>query len=254
MTAKYWRPGGLAALAAAAVLGLAACSHPPSSPHVASLPTGSAHSSGDPASSGTGGGNSAGAGSKGNATELVDKWAACMRSHGDPNQSDPVINSDNDIEISMTNVSAVMSSQAHDSSGPCGHYLAAASSALRDGQPMPKPPSEAKLLAYAQCMQANGIPKYPDPVSDSSEGPSLNNIGMSMSSPVFVKANNLCSKRTGVPSGNGPGPAGVVQVTSCNAPSGTQCPAGGPGGGSGGQPNRPAPSGSRPVNGSGGNG
>jgi hypothetical protein len=248
MTRTYRRPGRLAVLVAATAIGLTACSHGPSSPQVASLGTSSAHSSGDPAGGGSGGGNAAGAGSKGNATQLVDQWAACMRSHGDPSQSDPVINSDSDIEISMTNVSAATAGQAHDSSGPCGHYLAAASSALRDGQPMPKAPNEAELLAYARCMQANGVPKYPDPVSDSSEGPSLNNIGMSLDSPVFTKANNLCSKKAGVPSGNGPGPAGVVQVSSCNAPAGVHCsPPGGPGGPSG--PNRP-----KPVNGSGGNG
>ena len=240
--AKTWRrPGGLVVLAAVAGIALAACSHGPSSPGVASLPTGSTHSSGDPASGGSGGGSSAGAGSKGNATELVDKWAACMRAHGDPGQSDPVINSDDDIEISMTNVSNAVASQAHSSSGPCGHYLSAASSALRDGQPMPKGPDEAQLLRYAQCMQANGVPKYPDPVPGSSQI-NLNDIGMSMTSPVFVKANDLCAKRTGVPSGNGPGPAGVVQVQSCNAPPGKQCPAGGPGGG-------PGPGGAVPVNG-----
>ena len=254
MRRTYRRPGGLAVLIAAAAIGLAACSGGPSTPKVASLGSGSAKSGGDPAGNGSGGGSSAAAGSKGNATHLVDQWAACMRSHGDPSQSDPVINSNSDIEISMTNVSQAMSSQAHDSSGPCGHYLAAASSALRNGQPMPKPPSEAKLLAYAQCMQANGVPKYPDPVPGATEGPSLMHIGMSMNSPVFVKANNLCAKKTGVPSGNGPGPAGVVQVRSCNPPPGKQCPVGGPGGGPGSQPNRPAPSGTRPANGSGGNG
>lgn len=231
------RPGGLVVLAAVAGITLAACSHGPSNPQVASLGTSSAHSSGDPGGSG-GGGSSAGAGSKGNATQLVDKWAACMRSHGDPNQSDPVINSAGDIEISMTNVSAATTSQAHSSSGPCGHYLAAASSALRDGQPMPKGPDEAQLLKYAQCMQANGVPKYPDPVPGS-DSTNLNDIGMSMTSPVFVKANDLCSKKTGVPSGNGPGPAGVVQVQSCNPPPGMQCPAGGPGGGP--PRNSPAP-------------
>ena len=164
---------------------------------------GSTHSSGDPASGSSGGGKSAGPGSKGNATKLVDDWAACMRSHGDPGQSDPVINSDNDIQMSMTNVSNAMSSQAHSSSGPCGRCLAAASSALRDGQPMPKGPDEAQLLRYAQCMQANGVPKYPDPVPGSSST-NLNDIGMSMTSPVFVKANDLCAKKTGVPSGTGP--------------------------------------------------
>jgi hypothetical protein len=247
MTTRYWRPGGLAALAVAAVIGLAACSHAPSSPGVASLPTSSIHGSADPASGTSGTGSSAGAGAKGNATQLLDKWAACMRTHGDPSQSDPVIDPDNDIEISMTDVSVAMSSQAHSSSGPCGHYLAAASSALRNGQPMPSGPDEAQLLKYAQCMQANGVPKYPDPVPGSTSV-NLNNIGMSMTSPVFQKANNLCAKKTGVPSGNGAPPAGVVQVRSCAAPAGTQCPnLGGPGGP--GQPsNRPA------SNGSGGNG
>jgi hypothetical protein len=244
MTRTYRRPGGLAVLAAAAAIALAACSggHG-SAPQVASLGTSGASNGGnnssDPGGNG-GGGSSAAAGSKGNATHLVDEWAACMRSHGDPNQADPVINSDSDIEITMMNVSQQMASQAHDSSGPCGHYLAAASSALRDGQPMPKGPDEAQLLKYAQCMQANGVPKYPDPVPGSTEGPSLMNIGMSLTSPVFVKANNLCAKKTGVPSGNGPGPAGVVQVSSCNAPAGAQCPAGGPGSGGGGG-NRPVP-------------
>jgi hypothetical protein len=159
-----------------------------------------------------------------------------MRSHGDPSQADPVINSAGDIEISMTNVSAAMSSQAHDSSGPCGHYLAAASSALRDGKPMPKAPDLAQLLKYAQCMRANGVPKYPDPVSAATEGPPLPG-GVNPNSPVFVKANNLCAKKAGVPSGNGPGPAGVVQVQSCNG-SASFCASGGPPpGGS----NRPRP-------------
>ena len=224
MTRTCRRPGRLVVLSAAAAIGLAACSHGPSSPEVASLATSSTHSSGDPASGSSGGGNSAGPGSKGNATQLVDDWAACMRSHGDPNQSDPVINSDSDIEISMTNVSSGDVGQAHSSSGPCGHYLAAASSALRDGQPMPKRPDEAKLLRYARCMQANGVPKYPDPVSGQQLTTHLNDIGMSLNSPVFVKANDLCSKKTGVPSGNGPGPAGVVQVRSCNAPAGIAVP------------------------------
>jgi hypothetical protein len=251
MATRYRRPGGLAVLAAAAAIGLAACSTGSSTPHVASLGTSGANnggsSGGDPAGNGNGGGSSAAPGSKGNATKLVDDWAACMRSHGDPSQSDPVINSVGDIEISMTNVSAAMSSQAHDSSGPCGHYLTAATSALRDGQPLPEGPDQAKLLKYAQCMQANGVPKYPDPVPGATEV-NLRNIGMSLSSPVFVKANDLCSKKTGMPAYfTGPPPAGVVQVSSCNAPSGVQChPPGGPGGGA---PNRP-----RPGNGSGGNG
>jgi hypothetical protein len=213
MTTTYRRSGGLAVLVAAAAIGLAACSSGSSSPQVASLGTSS--SSGNGSGSSTGSGNSSGSstatGSAGNPTQLVDEWAACMRSHGDPSQADPVINSDGDIEITMTNASQAQSSETHDSSGPCGHYLTAASTALRGGQPAPTLPSQAQLLKYAECMRANGEPNYPDPVPGSSEGklPS----GVDPNSPVFQNANNVCAKQTGMPAAyTGAAVPGIVQV------------------------------------------
>jgi len=227
----WWPRAVLLAIVAGAALLTAACSGGSSTPQVASLGN-SSDGGGNSAGSGNGSGNFAATGS-GNATQLVDDWATCMHGHGDPNQVDPTIDSDGDIEISMTNVTAEMSAEAHDSTGPCGHYLNAASTALRAGRPAPKVPSLASQLKYAECMRAHGVPNYPDP-NGSTEGPYIGNLDPAGA--VFVNADKLCSKKTGEISSSDPAPAGVVQVRSINgAP---------PGGGAG-----PAPSGAVPVSG-----
>ena len=96
MTTRYRRSAGLAVLAAVAALGLAGCGgghSTPRSPACRPPP-----SWGAPAD-GNSGGSSATTLPTGNATGLVDDWAACMRSHGDPNQADPVIDADRVIKI-----------------------------------------------------------------------------------------------------------------------------------------------------------
>jgi hypothetical protein len=214
-TARCRRPG-LAVLVVAAAIGLAACSSGSSAPGVASLGTTSSGSSAPgngssaPSSgSSTASGSSAGGGSGVSATQLLDEWAACMRGHGDPNQSDPVINSDQDIEISMRNVSAEMAAEVHDSAGPCGHYLAQATSVLRNGQPLPAGASQAVLVKYAQCMRANGEPDYPDPMPGATDQhlPS----GVDPGSAVFQNADKLCRQKAGMPVVPADVP-GVVQV------------------------------------------
>ena len=228
MTTTYRRSGGLAVLAAAAAIGLAACSGGSSAPQVASL----GNSSGTSASSGGGGGSSAATGS-GNATQLLDEWTTCIRGHGDPNQVDPTVDSNSDIDITMDNVSSTLAGEVHGGTGPCSNYLNAASAALRGGQPAPQAPSLAVQLKYAECMRANGVPAFPDP--NGSQDQSLGNVDPN--SPTFENADKVCSKKTGEtyypPGKEAPG---VITVRSCNAPPGKQCPAGGPGanGGSGG--------------------
>ena len=222
MTRMHWRPDGRIVLVAAAAIGLAACSGGSSTPQVASLGQRGGASTGTPAGSGN-----APATGTGNPAHLLDEWAACMRRHGDPSQTDPTINADQDIEISMTNVSPALSAEAHDSSGPCGHYLVAAATALRGGQPAAAGPSLAALLKYAACMRANGVPNYPDPSGSQTD---LQAAGVNPDSPAFTKANAVCAKKTGMPASyTGAPPPGVVQVRGCNAPAGKQCPAGGPG-------------------------
>jgi hypothetical protein len=207
------RRAGLAVLVVAAAIALAACSSGSSGPQVASLATTSSGNDGGSSAPGAGSstasGSSASGGSGVSATQLLDEWAACMRSHGDPSQSDPVINSDQDIEISMKNASAQMAAEVHDSAGPCGHYLAQATAVLRNGQPLPAGASQAQLVKYAQCMRANGEPDYPDPVPGSTEihFPS----GVDPSSAAFQNADKLCSQKAGLPVVPADVP-GVVQV------------------------------------------
>lgn len=216
---------GLAVVAAAAV-GLAACSGSASTPQVAHL--------GQSSGSGSGGGNSTTTGS-GNPTQLLDEWAACIRKHGDPNQTDPTIDADRDIEISMESVPESLSSEVHAGGGPCSSYLDEASLALNGGQPQPtdNPVQDDKFVA---CMRANGFPNWPSFVGGKT---SFQGTGIDPDSAAAQKASNTCGKKVGMPD-----PAaihGTIQVTSCNPPPGKQCPAGGPGAGNG-QGNRPVTS------------
>jgi hypothetical protein len=211
-----------------AVAALAACSGSSSAPQVASLGKNNATSG-----SGGGGGGPVNTGS-GNPTQLLDEWAACIRKHGDPSQSDPTIDADKDIEISMTNVPKALEDEIHGSTGPCSNYLVAASLALSGGQPQPtdNPVQDEK---FAQCMRADGYPNWPDSVDGETN---FRGTGIDPNSAAVQNATKTCDKKVGEPyyGSNSTGPAGVVQVTDCSAPAGMQCPTKPPrsGGGSGG--------------------
>jgi hypothetical protein len=239
MTTTCRRPGGLAVLVAAAAIGLAACSGSPSTPQVASLGS----------SSGNGSGSSTTAPSAGNPTQVLDEWAACIRRHGDPNQADPTIDANKDIEITMNNVPQALSSEVHGSTGPCSNYLLAAETALRGGQPSPTY-NPVTAVKFSECMRANGVPNYPDPSANGETN--FRGTGVDPNSTAVQNATKTCDKKLGeryyAPGTEMPG---VVIVTGCNAPAGMQCPNGGPPSGGGGNRPRPVPSGN---GGSGGNG
>ncbi len=143
------------ALAVAAIaLGLAACGGTGSgSPSVANVST----------TTPTQGGSTAAAAPKTNAAKSLVEWATCMRSHGDPNQPDPTIDSHRVINIAIPGSAQSLSNAVHNGTASCNEYLAAASSALRAGVKDLTPPDRASLVRYAQCMRANGVPNYPDP-------------------------------------------------------------------------------------------
>src|ERR1700733_15915320 len=136
MTTMYRRWGGLVALVAGAAIGLAACSGP-SPPHVASLGKNNDHGSvsttTEPA---------------GSPTQLLDEWATCMRSHGDPGQVDPTVDATKVIQISLDGHDGVRGEN-----GVCGSYLSAAETALGGGTPT-SPSDESTALMFAQCMRA----------------------------------------------------------------------------------------------------
>ena len=176
-TMRRW--GGLVVLAGAAI-GLAACSGP-SSPHVASLGKasgdGSVSTTTMPADS---------------PTQLLDEWATCMRSHGDPGQVDPTVDATKVIQITLDGHDGVGGEN-----GVCGSYLSAAQTALGGGTPAASS-SEATALKFAQCMRANGVPTYPDPTTGNNQTVhATSGSDLNPANPTFQAASTLCTKKTG---------------------------------------------------------
>jgi hypothetical protein len=184
MTMMNRRWGGLAALIAGAAIGLAACSGT-SSPQVASLGKNSSHGSPHttttiPAAS---------------PAQLLDEWASCMRSHGDPGQVDPTVDANKVIQITL---GAGYNGQGlRGESGACGTYLSAAQTALGGGTPPGSSSSEATGLKFARCMRANGVPDYPDPTGNNQTAHATGGSDFNPNDPTFVAASTLCAKRTG---------------------------------------------------------
>jgi hypothetical protein len=238
-TTTYRQSGGLAVLVAAAALTLAACSSGPSTPHVASL---NQHSS----SSGQSGGTATASAPKGSATKLVDEWAACERSHGNPGQADPVIDTHDVINITLPapGHGGVPVGDPHDATGECSQYLTAAQIALRKADPVQDPlgvTSTAVIVNFARCMRANGISNYPFPSGPNDSQTNFNGTGVDPNSPSVVRVNDLCGKKLGLPAWwiNGWGPPGDISVgnagpihSGANRPR-TQAPAGTEAGGNG---------------------
>jgi hypothetical protein len=142
-----------------------------------------------------------------------------MRSHGDPDQADPAVESDGVIQITLP--------AGYDQNGPglggkdgrspCGAYLTAASNALRGGKPLAAP-DPAKLVKFSVCMRANGVPDFPDP---SGGGLSIRLGGdLNPNDPAFRNAQKVCGKKVGLQgplAGGGPQP-GMIRVVSAGAP------------------------------------
>jgi hypothetical protein len=153
----------------------------------------------------------------GSPSALLSEWAACMRRHGDPSQTDPTISSDKVIQITLPSGYDQGFGGGKKGSDPCGAYLRAASSALAGGT-RPEKPSPSALLRFSECMRANGIPDFPDP---SGGGLSLRLGGdLDPRNPAFKRAQKLCGKQAGVsgPIGGGPPQPGMIRVVSAGAP------------------------------------
>jgi len=218
------RPGALRILvvAALAALALAGCSSSGSSaPPVASLGTSAGpgtSTSTDPGTStspGTGSGTSGGGTSAkiaGNVTPLLNEWAACERSHGDPKQSDPTVSAAGVIYI-LVPQNVQPAGNLHERTGTCSQYVAQAANELKAANPVAPPPDQAEILKYTACMRANGVPNYPYP-SPNSDQLNFNAAGVDPNSPAFVRANDLCGKKIGAPTWwiNGTAEPGDIEV------------------------------------------
>jgi hypothetical protein len=211
MTRMYRRPGGLAVLAAAAALVLAACSGS-STPRDASADQSGGSGSGTPAVTST-----PTVLPTGSATQLLDEWAGCMRSHGDPGQAAPTIDASKVIHITIAPTVRGGYSGNSGEYGPggpglyCTQYLEAAQKAL--GHPaglsmgdgyevrLQEQGNPAELLKYSQCMRASGIRDFPNPTGSTlTEVPAGEVPGGDLvpNNPKFLKATRACAKEAGV--------------------------------------------------------
>jgi hypothetical protein len=207
MTRMHWRrPGALPALVAAAALTLAACSSGSSSPRVASLGT----STSPGTSRSSSGGSDPATQPANDPTRLVDQWADCERSHGDPDQADPAIDASGVIHITIPQ-QAQPTGDIHELTGACSEYLAAAQNELRAANPVGSPPDQAELLKYVSCMRANGVPNYPYPTGDTTD---FIGTGVDPDSPSVERVNQLCGKKIGAPGWwiNGTDTPGSIEV------------------------------------------
>jgi hypothetical protein len=197
--------GRAAAIVAAIAVGLTACGGGSHGPHVASLPT----ATGARTSLGTdtpgGGRSSARTTPQANPTRLLDEWTACMRSHGDPGQADPTIDADKMIHIAWNSAIAGgydgTNKGGQGNLGPgqyCRSYLTEAQAELQGGQTT-KQPTQAQLLAFSECMRANGIHDFPDPKGNGQLSINLGAGGdLNLTNPLFQNASKACAHKTGV--------------------------------------------------------
>ena len=146
---------------------------------------------------------------KDNAAQSLIEWANCMRSHGDPGQPDPTIDSHGGINIFIPGsrrVALQRRPQRHRSLQPVPRRRLRRLAGRGDGPRAP--PDQAALVKFSHCMRANGVPNYPDPGTGGTSN--FNGTGVDPSSPFFQRANNLCGKHDprAVVVGQRRGPAG----------------------------------------------
>ena len=151
-----------------------------------------------------------------------------MRSHGDPDQVDPTINSNDVIEVRYPTGYDPKSQGGSSSISACNAYLTSASAAL-GGEPPVQDPS--KMLPFSECMRANAIPDFPDPTNTGGTyhfpiGVHFNNDGTPVAAPgtpsdldptdpMFQSAAKQCAQKVGVPQwGYTPGsaPGSIVDI------------------------------------------
>jgi hypothetical protein len=206
MISTHGRLGVACVLVTAAVISVAACSSGSSSSHVASPGSGGASSSSN--------GSSASAQSTGDPAQLLDEWATCMRSHGDPAQTDPSIDSSMVIHVTFPPAIEGTLPQAYqESSGyrPCNRYLTAASTALQGGHPLAVQ-DPAKMVQYSQCMRANGIPDFPDPTAHGLQIQYNPGSDLNPENPIFQKAQKKCASQVGIVQLGGGVQPGFIQM------------------------------------------
>jgi hypothetical protein len=183
------RAAGLTvALVAAVALPLAACGGSGSaSPAVPSLSQGA---SGGQAAAGTAGGARASA---------LHAAAQCIRQHGIPGYTDPVLTPGGQVYTDTRSFEDVSQSIAAAAEHACAALMATANLNPMNEPPAPPPLVQAGVQA-AECLRAHGLPNVTDPTARSPYTPG-HGFGMTASempsggkqSPVWQNARRACA-------------------------------------------------------------
>ena len=243
LTMTYRRSGGLAVLVAAAAVALAVLSGPGFS-HAAGLGrrTRPAHAAG--LAKRHRATKRARFAATNDSTGSLEQWAACERANGDPDQADPTVQ--HQVIYIAVPMRAIQNFDPTNAGAPCGQYLAAARTAVADGQPATHPGAGGQPVAgwgdnalyvqYANCMRANGYPTFPYPSGkiepDGNESTDFNGTGIDPNSPAFLNgsANQTCGQQVGAPAWwiNSWGPPGSVDVYPAGSNPNSPLPVGAP--------------------------
>lgn len=90
------------------------------------------------------------------------QYAQCMREHGFPAYGDPEIK---DGGLAFPDPQGVTEEQLPPAADACKQFLEPVPRSMLDA-PKLSDADLAKLVRFAQCMRANGMPDWPDPKSD----------------------------------------------------------------------------------------
>ena len=116
-------------------------------------------------------------------------FSACMRSHGVSNFPDPTSNGGISIQVQPGNGIDPGSPAFHSAQRACQSLLPAGKTSGGSVSPAVR----ARILRYAACIRAHGVPNYPDPTFNGNAVNFGNLSGINPNSPAYRSASRACA-------------------------------------------------------------
>jgi hypothetical protein len=189
-------------LVAATVLSVAGCggpgTAPPSVPSLSQVAASGPHASGSQGGSGTRNNPNTGGGTGPARASALHAAAQCIRQHGIPGYTDPVLTPNGDVYSDTRSMQDAGQTVLDAVQHACGPLIAAANFSPQMEPPAPPQLVQAGVRA-AECLRAHGLPNLSDPTARSPYTPG-HGFGMTRNelpaagkaSPVWQQAHQAC--------------------------------------------------------------